>query len=471
MVAASNNKDSADPAAAKLLPPPSVHAALWFEPQNPSQLTLAEPTTDGIGINTYLLRADAGMGCNDFETTALMKIITAHEEHFQDDSSSMKDLSQQYRSALCECLERWYESIDVLAEKEGNQQLVQDESTNLDISTQIHSIIHLSEIFLELLAPSWDNGDLFDKPGRVTADMVRFLRSNMSAVQSIAPPDVLNEMVDSQYPELFQAEGFEEGELYWMIFERLLVRGCLEGVWELLKEHSLYRTVMEDPMQQHGEIRNEFRILRMLLLRAPLPGGRNDRFDNAVGDEPVFDETIEDMDLSDDDFVVMATDYQLWEVNDGRTNVEAGDTPLFFSADKASRRWREWKQQVQNVHRTTRLKARIPQLERAFSILMGDLDNAQFESWKEQLCAELLYCTPEIRPRNMKPRALAIMRSMGGGPSDNIDQSLLEIMNGDAGEAITAVADEGGAAGAALPSALVSCFAGTFGFSRILAFC
>jgi len=43
------------------------------------------------------------------------------------------------------------------------------------------------------------------------------------------------------------------------------------------------------------------------------------------------------------------------------------------------------------------------------AIFGGDFLGIQFETWDEKFCAELLYCQPDIRPRNMSARARRTM--------------------------------------------------------------
>lgn len=446
----------------------------WFEPQKPSQLSVAVAAQGRDGIAVYSLSAQpgvgaAGVGCTEHESTALLQILTAHEEHFREkklrqtnSGAGMKDLSQQYRAAVRECCFQWGDQIQEMKETgEVDEETIREEFTNLSLLKDVYVIIHLSEIFLPLLSPSWENGDPFDKPGYVTADTVRFLRCHLvDYAQMFFDTEHLTEMVDSEYPEQYQ------DQMYWRFLEKLVLRGKLESAWELVKAHSLYRAVMEtDDLSgdQHGmdthqqrEIANAFRSLQVLLLRAPLPGGRKDDFDHALDHDEMYDDGVEDMEY-DDDFDVMASDYKLWEVSDGSSRFISGDVPLLFSSDEAMRNFQKWKEQVSRVRRTSRLVRKIPDFDNIFAILLGEFTNIIFDSWSEQLCSELLYRTPNLRPRNIGSRASALMQKFASQAVT--DEAILAIMDGEAGKAIDEIYINGGFSGAALPSTLVrSCF-------------
>jgi len=452
---------------------------MWWEPQKPSQLSVAVVAAQGtnFGIAVDPLSAESGVGapgvgCTEHECTALLQILTAYEEHFREQqeqepqsinsSSSMKDLSQQYRAAVRECCFQWRDRIqEMKATEEADEDDIQDESNNLSLLKDVYVIIHLSEIFLTLLSPSWENGDPFDKPGYVTADTVRFLRCHLVEVEeSFFDPELFTEMINSEYPEQFQ------DHMFWRYLEKLVLRGRLERAWEFVKWHSLYRAVVEtdetpgdqgmDAYQQR-EIANAFRSLQVLLLRAPLPGGRKEGFDHALDHEDMYDDGIEDNMEYDDDFDVMASDFKLWEVTDESSRIIAGaDVPLLFSSDEAMRNFQKWKEQVSRERRTSRLIRKIPEFDNIFAILQGEFTNIIFDSWSEQLCSELLYKTPNLRPRNISSRASALMQKFAS--KTVTDEAILAIMDGEAGKAIDEMFINGGSSGAALPSTLVRSF-------------
>jgi len=445
-------------------PPSRVHAMFW-EPQNPSRLTLVEPSADeanGGGVAVYPLLAESGVSCYEHENTALMKILMAHEEHFQSETSmtkSLKDLSQQYRAAVKDCLLKWNaENAEKwkLGEKDTS---VQEECTAVELLREVYKIMHLSEIYLPLTSPSFsENGDPFDIAGYVTADTVRFLRCHLIEPADFIDPAV-PDMIDSEYPEQFQ------GGLYWRFMQKLVLHGRLESACKLVEAHSVYRSIMEAEETGQGSresraIAGWFRELQVVLLRAPLPGGRTGNFDDGLDNEQMLyddgPEEIEDEGTYDG----MASDYKYWEVTGGNLS---GDYPLFFSAVTAKQTYQNWKEQVQQVRRHSRLMSRMPELDGVLALLEGDFSSVTFDSWAEQFLAELLYITPDLRPRNMSKRASALMRRYGAEKtSENL--STLSIMEGDAGEAIFQVYIQGGNSGAALPATLVSVFDSTFGF-------
>ena len=453
---------------------------MWFEPQNPSQLTVVQQVGADV-ISALPLSADRGVGapgegCVEEECTALSRIVTAHEHHHHESITtssrgSMRDLSQQYRAAVSECVVQWrsriYDSRHT-EEQQQNDDTMQQESINLTQLTHVYITIHLSEIFLTLLSPpSWEDGDPFDKPGYVTADTVRFLRCHLvDAAENIEDdPAVLEEMVESEYPEQFQ-----HGQLYWRFLEKLVLRGCLVRAWNLVKAHSLYRIVMSTDSddtndraisnafldeRQKLELANAFRAIKVILLRAPIPAGRTDDLDDALDNQTMMmmEDLDDDMDYGDDfDFDVTASDYKLWEVQDF-SHAVAGDYPLLFAAEPAMRALQKWQDQVVYVRRTCSLLRRLPELDKVLAILLGDFKGISFDSWSEEFCAELLYRTPALRPCSMSPRASALMKKFA---SEHVmDEPILSIMDGEAGKAIDYMYINGGFSGAALPSTLV----------------
>ena len=459
---------------------------MWFEPQNPSQLTVISKVSND-SISAVSLFADHGVGgipgagCVEEESTALTQIVTAHERHFRETGNvgSMKELSQQYRAAVRDCLSEWrnriYNNSNLRTEQEQEDEqqaenntkkedMIQQEKINLALLSHVYVIIHLSEIFLPMLSSRfWEDGDPFNKPGYVTADTVRFLRCHLvePAEESTGDdPSVLEEMVDSEYPEQFQGQGM----LYWRLLEKLVLRGCLVRAWNLVKAHSLYRAVMETynddsnantflDERELRELANAFRILKTLLLRAPLPAGRTEDLDDALDCQALMmvEDVDDDMDYGDD-FDVTASDYKLWEVLDFSSSV-AGDYPLLFSAEPADRAFRKWHDQVAYMRRTGCLLRRIPELDVVFAILLGDFKNIIFDSWSEELCAELLYRTPTIRPCSVSLRASALIQKFGS--TDVTNEAILASMDGEAGRAIDHMYVSGGCSGAALPSTLV----------------
>jgi hypothetical protein len=105
-----------------------------------------------------------------------------------------------------------------------------------------------------------------------------------------------------------------------------------------------------------------------------------------------------------------------------------------------------------------------------------------FSSWPEQLCCELLYRTPDLRPRTIASRTAVIMKSYNIDNKENTmhsnndgsiesqqaqkqrsslfayEASIIAIMQGNAGRTISELYDLGGESGAAVPMTLVRLF-------------
>ena len=86
---------------------------------------------------------------------------------------------------------------------------------------------------------------------------------------------------------------------------------------------------------------------------------------------------------------------------------------------------------------------------------MGDLSKASFATWAEKLLAELLYKRPDMKPCNMSRRARRIVQDFDETLIPPQVDALINIMEGNAGEAIELLFDYGAGSGAALPAALV----------------
>jgi len=217
----------------------------------------------------------------------------------------------------------------------------------------------------------------------------------------------------------------------------------------VLTAHSLYTKangfdmdVDPDFAAKAHEIRLGFLQLKELLLLAPLPGGRTDEFDeenNTNEIEDIFETyTMDGIDIA-------ATDYKFWE-----SDSAYGDFPMSFSPESAMRKHRRWQEHVESVRVSSSLAHQIPEIDGLLAVLMGDFGYATFSSWPEQLCAELLYKTPDLRPINCSKRARKIMKDFG-----DVRDAVISIMEREAGKAIEQIYLYGGGSGAALPSTLV----------------
>jgi len=263
--------------------------------------------------------------------------------------------------------------------------------------------------------------------------------------------------------------------------------------WRVLSRHSLYAAATsnggygDEDDSSFAAIRAEFDLLRFLLSRAPLPGGRNDAHDDGLpvesddndGEGEASDDDVDvmmDFDLNDS-LDVNPADYKLWESSVASSSAAsdpfgggtAATMMMGFGASTldniALRRHRQWQDFVKEKRRTSFLwSRRIPQIDSILAILSGDLSNVKFDSWAGQFCAELLYVNPALRPSDFSARIRRIRKDLVKAGSASAaateeetgpEKVLLKIMKGEAGEAIQALWQLGGCSSAALPSTLV----------------
>jgi hypothetical protein len=429
---------------------------LW-DTSSPASLYLVS-SEDG---NPALLQqlAYPGAGCNKHELSALYAIIRAHEDFYEDDQrgsfKSFQQLSLQCRSAVQNCVKGW----DDEQQQGGPDALSSDDCNSLEFLKAIYTVMHLSDVFLPLLPSHNDinfQQDPFDKPGVATADMVRYLRcQHMLEVEKIYPS--IQEMSASAQPEQYG-----DGELFWACIRTLTLRGCLEEAWDVLSTHSMFvrsnkhfNSYSDDPylVSTLDETREGFMILQELMLRAPLPGGRNDYYDDCLDTPDWHDDDIEQTEYFLEGLTVERSDYKFWEgATSGQTNFS-----MVYNSDAAMQKHRSWQVYVSECRGSFKLSRRIPELDSIMAILCGQLKQLSFDSWAEQMCAELLFVRPDIRPRNMSASASRIMKEMERRGIDNGPmEELLSIMNGNAGRAIEIMYIYGGASGAALPTTLLS---------------
>jgi hypothetical protein len=110
---------------------------------------------------------------------------------------------------------------------------------------------------------------------------------------------------------------------------------------------------------------------------------------------------------------------------------------------------------------------RFPPLRQIVSILVGSAPPSIAESssleWSDALLMELLYSRPDIMPEDIAARARVAMskRSIGRvGQDDTLEEIVVAIMNGNAGQVVeTMFSMCGGSSGAALPATMVSILA------------
>jgi hypothetical protein len=104
---------------------------------------------------------------------------------------------------------------------------------------------------------------------------------------------------------------------------------------------------------------------------------------------------------------------------------------------------------------------RFPPLQQILSVLVGkvppNIANDPSLTWSESLLMELLYSRPDISPEDIAARANAIMSRKGDGSKHALDEIILSIMSGSAGQVVeTMFSLCGGSSGAALPATVTS---------------
>ena len=429
----------------------------------------------------YLWSHVGSSSCNEHEKTALVKIIQAHKVYHEEldrEVSAVKPskvFSRKCRKALFECLLSWNAAMKEEHDEGEDTEMQDDKETtepekvaasqereNLELLKITYSAMHLCDAILPLLpSTAMDAGyseGPFGVPGAASANFVRYLRARHMEGADLVE-DGISDMLESTHPD-----EYGDGSLYWRYMETLTTRGLLEEAWKLLERHSLYQSALafaQSSMQNHPghvqtmqQILDDFHILREVFLRAPLPGGRNDENDDC----------LEDLTSQDDDNA-METEYYLeglnvtpshytfWEVD--TTDSDIGDTPMVYAPEAAIKYHKNWQTYVQReVRNKLAISRRIPEVEKILSIICGDFTLVTFDDWPEQLCADILYRRPDCRPRDLQVITKRAMQSF-----DALEQpfaeTILSIIDGNAGSAIHTFYNMGAASGAALSTTLV----------------
>lgn len=444
----------------------TIRAIAW-DPIRPGTLWL--PVAEGGVPVGHYLSVQCGAGCNEFELEALYRIIDVHESTHHTRPVRLGTILMDYRASISDCIGAW---SDALAEEEvqtttGPSENDPRDAFHLELLQANYAVLHLSHVILPLLAtePEMWEEDPFARPGLATASFVRYLRHNhLPDIETEYP--VLPTLLQAAQPERFQ------DNVFWTIVKKLVLRGCLEQAWDVLRKHSLFQTSLEirdatdppphdpprmlDP-QYHAslkEIHESFLEIRELLLRAPLPGGRTDLYDDCLEQADSDDVMAEAASYLFDDLEVTVDDYKLWDSN---PSSDTDDISLHFQAESANRKhslFREFVRSYRNEAATiTRL---IPEIDEILRILAGELRGISFQTWAEAMLANLLYRQPAILPRNLAARATHLMKEVGG-PTGPLVPALLEILQGDAAKALDLINISGGGSGAALPATMVRC--------------
>jgi hypothetical protein len=390
-----------------------------------------------------------------FEFQALIRVIQAYEDHIKDPARQTL-LSLKCRAAVLECIAAWTERVD--PQDEVDRQ-------NLALMQSVYSVMHLSDVFLPLLqshlgvASDFSYRDLYEQPGRATADMVRCLRFTHMMYNL----DLNDEFLTAAQPEKL-------GDTYWKHMYAMVLRGKLEDAWLLMQRHSLYTHTMAANFEDDSiadaiyETREAFGQLRELLMRAPLPGGRTDQYDNGLSARTV---DVESTNFYLDDLETQVTDYRYWEPATDYINPSM-DVPFSFQPEAAQRQHHVYQDYVRRFRYSFKLTRRIPELNKVLDILQGDLSKCEFDGWSDHLCAELLYKTPSIRPRQIGIRARQLMTLYDVLEKNGHLELLLNIMEGSAGESIHLMYKLSGESGAALPTTVTTVLFYLYAHSNIL---
>jgi len=500
--------------------------AVAWDPKSPATLlvpTVTDAAYDAMDdgqqdesgnamVMNYVL-CDTGVGCNPFESSAIMNLLDARDEYLENTKNAIATtdspnheallwLSKAYRKALSDCITEWSEDLVTRqTENDPNNEEFQQQLQDQDLLKATYAVTHLSEIFLllpsrkedSLLPASGGFGyeeTILGLPGAVTADTVRYLRlHHLGDASDLVDPAVLEELYDMLAPDLYGDDdaygGNGGGTLYWELLEAYLVRGCLEDAWALLSHHSIVRRFME--LEEQGDTLNEYQAaslaedrdgfvaLKNILLSAPLPGGRSNEFDEGFGADHETGGNEEGVDPEEEPIDGISTSaHRLWETGSGSgssSKGRTGDYSVGFEPHAANQVHQYWKQAIEGNPSLQRLRRRMPQLNRLLAMLRGNFRDVTFGSWQEELCAELLYKNPGIRLEDIHVRATALMEQHASRETDDIvaiDNIFLTIMKGNAGEAVRALHGFGGGSGAALPAVMTSLLSQLLGDANVL---
>jgi Nup85 Nucleoporin len=431
---------------------------------DPRHASLLHVISEDAAASVYQLYAHVGVAEGSDPTfPTLLRLISDYEAPAPD--LSIRSQSQQYRASIQECLDAVPHGADRLPR---------------DLLSQILAVFRLAEIYV-LPATAYVNEhqyhssrDWLECPGIATADTVRFLRrfllppleGVLDAERALEDEDLMMEEEEEQrmsYPSDVREKG-----AYWSLVWSLVRRGCLATAWDVLQTHSMYTTAVEGGRFSTSEeerawsesMLQNWQQIGSVLSTAPLPGGRSTEHDdgataNEVGASHADSHLtiVPGMDVS-------YMDYVLWDIPSDDQEDEggyAGDYPILFTPELAMQKYKLWRDFAMHVRQTNRLCREISQIDHMFQLLCGDwstskMPQAPFSSWAEQLCAELLYRTPDLRPRSIAARTLKLRRAF---QEEEQEFPMVSIMQGNAGRAITELHELGGRSGAALPRTLV----------------
>jgi hypothetical protein len=423
-----------------------------------------------------------------------MQLIKTRDDYLNGSDNcaeSLPGLSRRYRQILSECIDQWGKRLDgqsqnMSIENENDDQILDEETRNLELLQITNAVVHLSEIFLSEEDDS--NSVLVDSQagvGTVTAGTIRYLRFHQMAdaldwINDYLPEDMdIDTVLNQNQPEYYDPlssddmDGSSGGTgltPFWLLMRKLVMRGYLNDAWFLLTRHSAFQRLEGHDGSNNSmyvdptllEDQEAFEVIRSILLSAPLPGGRDDKNDDG--------RFIDEIENEEEEWVngISMDAYKLWDstqapsVDDRRRNEQSHD----LNIHAAMKSYKAWKGAISLLLKTNvslrNVIKRIPMIKSClFNILLGVKSVLQEDdSWSERLCFELLYIRPNIRTEDIHVRALASMKVCGidfsGLGKGQLDSMVLSIMRGHAAIAIEALMDLGGRSGAALPEIMVA---------------
>jgi len=498
------------------------NGAVDWDPKSPATLLVPAVLTnrdcdDDNGQNIILnyILSDSGVGCNTFESSAIMNLLDARDAYFEmkksrndiGDQRAILQLSKEYRKSLADCIDEW--SDDLRKKEEGKEKELQaQEQEESDVALELlritYAVTQLSETFLLLPSTMQEHNigvgmrestyyeDTWNLPGAVTADTVRYLRLHHLGDAE----DQFDEVFIEELKNLWQPDQYNgNGEEYWSLIEAYIIRGCLEDAWATLSHHSIVRRFIEE-MKMHedddnvvsdykaaslAEDREGFRALEHVLLSAPIPGTRNNDSDEGFDENSTTEgndrnsdgqneENVLNSFVVEEEFIdgVPTSAYCLWETS--RKGRRTGDYPANFEPHAAYQVYQYWKEAI-DIPALQRLRRRIPQLNKLLELLCGNFRNVKFNSWQEEFCAELLYKTPNIRLVDMHVKAKILMEKFGKKDTADpkkMNDIVLTVMKGNAGQVINVMHQLGGGSGAALPAIMMYLLSQLLGDANVL---
>jgi len=471
------------------------------------KINILKNQSDGMNFDVFL--SHDGTGMSPLEAECLSRCLDARDKYIRSKTTtneggvSVKELSMEYRAALCECL--------------IHLQTTEEEGNNFDLLNSILAISYLAEIFLLPVEsssissyPTNPSGRLDGPPGSLTADTVRYLR--LHHIGSLMDNPEIITMCNSDQPEYYKGKLSIPGPYsypFWNLVLQLVITGELSQAWSLLSYHSACRFAEEEASDT--ELVEGFAALRSLLMAAPLPGGRGDVYGDDAGLDDYLEEEllekgegegINDMEDSEEHDVedpgdintilvdgISQNAYLLWEMfprhadklrtlryrrdlrRCGRSDaiegsLESPSMPEFFTVNAALSAYRKWQETIRMTAFPSNgdegvmsvLFERFPASKEILSILLGGSIPQSISnrlSWSELLLLELLYSRPNISPGDIVVRAAnAMSKENGDSP---LEEVILNIMKGSTcPETMFSVC--GGSSGAALPAAMTSLF-------------